>query len=63
MFIRLITNNEGIILSPINTSIYKSAHIRSNTEISNDNRYLRIVSNNNTTYFELENHRRKIKMK
>ena len=63
MFIKLITNNEGVLLSPINTSTYKLAYIRSKIEISNNNRYLRIVSNNDTTYFKLENHRGKIKMK
>ena len=63
MFIRLITNNEGVLLSSINNSTHKSAYIRSNIEISNKNRYLRIASNNVTTYFELENHRGKIKMK
>ena len=63
MFIRLITNNKGVLISLLNTSTYKLAHIRSNTEISNDNRYLRIVSNNNTTYFKLENYRGKTKIK
>ena len=63
MFIRLITNNKGMLLSPINTLTHKSAHIRSNIEISNNNRYLRIATNNISTYFELENHRGKIKIK
>ena len=63
MFIRLITNNKGVLLSPIKTSTYKSTHIRSNTEISNDDRYLMITTNNVSTYFELENHRGKIKIK
>ena len=63
MFTRSIANNKGILLSPINTSTYKSDYIRSNTKISNNTRYLRIITNNNSTYFELENHRGKIKIK
>ena len=59
----MITNNKGVLISPINTSTHKLAYIRSNIEISNKNRNLRITSNNVTTYFELENHREKIKMK
>jgi len=53
-FLSLITNQEGILLSLLNTSTLISVHIILNTEISNNYKYLRIISKNECLYFELK---------
>jgi len=53
-FLLLITNQEDLLLSPINTSIQKSAHIISNTKILANRKYLRIQKKNQTSHFELK---------
>ena len=54
MFISSISNQEGILLSPINILIHKSAHMHSISKILEDHKYLKLSTHNRILYFELE---------
>ena len=62
IFIAHISNSEGNLLSPLNTSIHKLAHVKYIVKISQDNSYLKLNASEGTSFFELEHIRSKLRI-